>query len=675
MKYTGKNLIPPNILHQSLIPGITKKKRQQKSFSFFQKDNNSHESFNRNNSSDKTNASNVTYFQYYNSNTSLFHLKKNNSNKIIFSKGLNNSNKVSLSEISLSLNKSQSCSILMNKKTFEPFTLIKNNKDTSLKLRNKVNKDILKCNALLSLLKQHNKHKTNLSLYSPNGSIDYCSSKEKNKQSNKSIKHLFNKLSLTKKTLEDNNEKVQKSVSRGSLLNSTTPSSNSLINIKQKKTEDYGYLSPLLLERKPIKKLRKQLSIVTKDSSSKLLDYFEKDLKIRRTNFIREHRRESKEDMLNKIILQFRDTLINSILPLSNLSQMFNLLVKKEMSSIYKTINVLDLEDTINYFDNSKPLSTVKVEGILLLYLFDKLFVINPEHFNEYLGRKSNPLIKTQKTIEFNIKKIRTEKSIIRCKREKTENNLIQSKENFLYIQNKIFLDFYNIIHKEDDESSFSSIRDNVDFFKMNCRKARSIKSLYSLDLLKNKNFFYWRKNKDSNKLQYYYNNNDFLTQIPLMNLLNGAGKGNFIKARSRSPLKQIQPKVDIFNLFTNSSSVFEALKKLVKLNELKALQDVIRQRNKELNINCQDPKDGNTLLILSVKLNNIEISKYLLDSGADPNIENEYGNTALHYAFSNNYYKAADLLSNYGAKENVVNKLGLTPWECINKNCEEESE
>ena len=159
------------------------------------------------------------------------------------------------------------------------------------------------------------------------------------------------------------------------------------------------------------------------------------------------------------------------------------------------------------------------------------------------------------------------------------------------------------------------------------------------------------------------------------MNLLNGAGKGNFIKARSRSPLKQIQPKVDIFNLFTNSSSVFAALKQLVKLNELKALQDVIRQRNKELNINCQDPKDGNTLLILSVKLNNIEISKYLLDSGADPNIENEYGNTALHYAFSNNYYKAADLLSNYGAKENVVNKLGLTPWECINKNCEEESE
>ena len=124
MKYTGKNLIPPNILHQSLIPGITKKKRQQKNFSFFQKDNNSHESFNRNNSSDKTNASNVTYFQYYNSNTSLFHLKKNNSNKIIFSKGLNNSNKVSLSEISLSLNKSQSCSILTNKKTFEPFTLI-----------------------------------------------------------------------------------------------------------------------------------------------------------------------------------------------------------------------------------------------------------------------------------------------------------------------------------------------------------------------------------------------------------------------------------------------------------------------------------------------------------------------------------------------------------------------
>ena len=52
--------------------------------------------------------------------------------------------------------------------------------------------------------------------------------------------------------------------------------------------------------------------------------------------------------------------------------------------------------------------------------------------------------------------------------------------------------------------------------------------------------------------------------------------------------------------------------------------------------------------------MNAFEISNYLLAKGADPNIENSHNNTALHYAFS---YK------NF--------KLGLTPWECINHNCD----
>ena len=69
------------------------------------------------------------------------------------------------------------------------------------------------------------------------------------------------------------------------------------------------------------------------------------------------------------------------------------------------------------------------------------------------------------------------------------------------------------------------------------------------------------------------------------------------------------------------------------------------------------------------------EISNYLLEKGADPNIENSHNNTALHYAFSYKNFKVADLLTKNGAKENIVNKLGLTPWECINHNCEDENE
>ena len=57
-----------------------------------------------------------------------------------------------------------------------------------------------------------------------------------------------------------------------------------------------------------------------------------------------------------------------------------------------------------------------------------------------------------------------------------------------------------------------------------------------------------------------------------------------------------------------------------------------------------------------------------LLENGINVNIQNKQGNSALHYALSGKNFEMADILKKYGAKEDCINKLGFTPWECIGK-------
>ena len=64
-------------------------------------------------------------------------------------------------------------------------------------------------------------------------------------------------------------------------------------------------------------------------------------------------------------------------------------------------------------------------------------------------------------------------------------------------------------------------------------------------------------------------------------------------------------------------------------------------------------------------------ISKLLLERGANPNIQNNEGNSALHFALSGKNFIIADLLKKFGAKEDCYNKLGYTPWDCVGKSIE----
>jgi ankyrin repeat protein len=79
----------------------------------------------------------------------------------------------------------------------------------------------------------------------------------------------------------------------------------------------------------------------------------------------------------------------------------------------------------------------------------------------------------------------------------------------------------------------------------------------------------------------------------------------------------------------------------------------------------CDDGNDDNTILIkyIACDYQNINILKLLLESGADPNITNNLGYTALMKCATggcgDDYYYCAKLLLDYGADTTIVNNNG----------------
>lgn len=72
----------------------------------------------------------------------------------------------------------------------------------------------------------------------------------------------------------------------------------------------------------------------------------------------------------------------------------------------------------------------------------------------------------------------------------------------------------------------------------------------------------------------------------------------------------------------------------------------------------------GNTPLKVAVVWGDVEAVCSLLDAGADPNIRCEDGYTALHHAAAGNHVQIGRLLINKGARTDVQNVDGQTPYD-----------
>jgi ankyrin repeat protein len=69
----------------------------------------------------------------------------------------------------------------------------------------------------------------------------------------------------------------------------------------------------------------------------------------------------------------------------------------------------------------------------------------------------------------------------------------------------------------------------------------------------------------------------------------------------------------------------------------------------------------GWTPLFRSVMNGSLEISKFLLESGADPNIGNNLGETPLHQSCENNHLEITELLLQHGADINAIQTDGTS--------------
>jgi len=78
--------------------------------------------------------------------------------------------------------------------------------------------------------------------------------------------------------------------------------------------------------------------------------------------------------------------------------------------------------------------------------------------------------------------------------------------------------------------------------------------------------------------------------------------------------------------------------------------------------INTRDYTTGETALIITIKRRDLSWSSFMLSRGANPNVKDSKGNTALHFTALLGFPEGAELLLARGAQVNLGNNSGETP-------------
>ena len=130
-------------------------------------------------------------------------------------------------------------------------------------------------------------------------------------------------------------------------------------------------------------------------------------------------------------------------------------------------------------------------------------------------------------------------------------------------------------------------------------------------------------------------------------------GKSSLIKAIEE---EKDSPEIKLFDEIVSSLQN----RKISTFNEL--FED--EEENILKIINYKEFSSGNTMLIYAIKNNLKSAVELLLLKGADPNIQNKFGNSALHEAYMNGNPYIINLLLEYDADEQLRNNKGLYPWQ-----------
>ena len=321
-------------------------------------------------------------------------------------------------------------------------------------------------------------------------------------------------------------------------------------------------------------------------------------------------------------------------------------------------------------------LPKVEVKGQLLLT--KKLFSLKSQKtlFNEekskFIEKKKSKKIFQHMTLNFITKELYKDNIDITINDLKNDNHEIPNIKN-----NKRYKMHYSCKFANKKMSLFRNNSCLQNLEKQQFRRSHLIyldlNSIQKpLSLLQQKKFF---------KINNYKNN---LKQSILDNLLyyQLEGKGDQLANDNKKIIQKIvtmihqnklrkkvnNSNIDYYELLRRikgKENIEIILRTLIKEGEISLFLEYFQKHVKFIDINCTD-EDGNSLLILSVKVGINTIAKILLEAGIDVDIQNKEGNSALHYALSGKNYIIADILKKYGAKEDCYNKYGLTPWDCV---------
>ena len=237
-------------------------------------------------------------------------------------------------------------------------------------------------------------------------------------------------------------------------------------------------------------------------------------------------------------------------------------------------------------------------------------------------------------------------------------NNLISTKKNLLFkkktFNNEMFnTNFLNSLNNNSGKNLNKLSNNSIDIekkFDLSIINKYKIEQKYIQNFTKNKDYFFKRNKKTKNKKK-----QEIIKQKKELNFL----KGNYMfKNMIDYRTDEIKTKMK-----KNIQSPIEMLFYHIKEHDFDEFCELFERKQIDLNARNQD-KDS--FLIYAVKCKAINFVLYLLKRGINVNLENKFGNTALHYAFMDQNYELADILLQHEADEFKMNIFGKTPWQCL---------
>lgn len=403
------------------------------------------------------------------------------------------------------------------------------------------------------------------------------------------------------------------------------------------------------------------------------------------------------EDYLKKVKQNFLD---KSLLFIKKKKEIKEKLVKVEevnfkeiINNIYKSLfiklisskNFQRIElSLLKYFDSienkfyEKSIINYILDTFLDIYYQTMNYIFNGDNKNKFPileNKSSNEMVKLLK--EIYLKNIVYINAIIT--RDFNKENFVKYSEIvrdvFIVVKRKKktissgFLKKMNGINKKKERrlSLLSILKDNdkISLYELELNKFQKTSNfLIEWNPLLNKHMLDSRaeikKKQDMFDIFKTYNISSKINLKNDIELLKSLGGNPMSKESAIIRFKELKEKS-----IKNNKYYFRKLYELINKGQNVLFFEEFNKLINDIDINYIYRRTDYTLLMNAVKNENESIIEFLIKKGCDINIQNHFGNTALHIAFMINNFQVINLLINYNANQNILNNQGLNPWEC----------